>query len=620
MNLLSKWTEKIRNVTAKYSEHRFAHVLTLMFFAAMINIFIFVIQITELRDTLQKLFTRPLVFFLNYIPILLLLLLLYGITSSVGLSVKIGYVLIGLLAIVNRTKLIYRNEPLTAFDFFLGVEAFTMSVRSNYYPEKQIVLLFLLGLILLFVFFFFYTESKQSLKKRGALITFTIIVGFLLFKTVYYSDEVSAKMPVDGSVFNEKDNYNSKGILYSLIHGSNFIAVRVPEKYTEAEFKKEEKTIHTGDKKLPNVVMIMGEAFHDISELPIFEFPIDPIANFKEIRKEAIAYGRLVTPTFAGGTADTEFEVISGMMTDRVAPNRSFSYNAVNFEVESVPHAFLEAGYRTRGFHPGEPWFYKRASVYPRLGLEEALFLSSVENPRIKGGYLSEEHTYDEFIRRLDHDVKTKEEPIFDFMVTIQNHGPYFKAKFAETFEYTSKKELSQELSESLRSYFEGVYDMDVNLKRIYEYMKSGDEPFILVYWGDHLPGLVDSVRYYEELNFDMSTETYEGEKRFYSTPYMIWANDKAKPYLKMSEQGEKTISSNYLGAYMMEFIGIDRNDPYFTFVNQLRRELPVLSRHYVFDGTEAVKKEDYQGKHLADLQKYYRWQYYRITEPYSKK
>lgn len=618
--MFSVFQSKVKELRTKIEESKFQwlfNLLSILFFTTMINLFVFLLQITGFRETMEKLLQRPLVFLLNFVPILLGILFFYGITSSIGWAVKINFLLFSVLAIINRTKIIYRDEPLTAFDLFLGVEALTMTVKNNYKPEWNLILYVVVGFVMLTVFFYFYGKQKRSLKIRAAYVVLAICLAFLLQKYVYYNDTLSSSLPVDGSIFNEKDNYTSKGFVYSIVRSTKFISIDIPKNYKAGEFKNISKNTNP-QKKLPNVVMIMGEAFHDLSENPLLHFEDDPISNFKEIRKEAILYGRLMTPTFAGGTADTEFEVLSGMMTDRIAPSRTFSYNAVHFPVDSIVQNFLEAGYYTRGFHPGEPWFYKRSSVYPRLGFQDSFFLPSVENAVYKGSYLSEEKTYDDFIARLDDSVKQKENPVFDFMVTIQNHGPYFKGKFAEQHPFTSDKPLSQALTECLKSYFVGIKDMDIQLKRLYDYMKASDEPFVLVYWGDHLPGLVDSVKYYEELDFDMDTKTYAGESNFYSTPYMIWANDLAKPLLALPETKEQIFSSHYLGGYTLEILGLDKADPYFVFLNDLRKKLPVLSRHYIFDGDNAYPKDEYNGKHFDDLQKYYRWQYFRITEPYS--
>lgn len=611
----------IKNIISKLQEIKYSDILLIILISLMLTLSVFIIQPTPMAPTLSKLMSRPMVILLNFSPVFLLHLLLYSLSSRVGFSAKITSLAVLLLSLVNRTKIIYRDEPLGAFDLSLGVEAMTMSLKSKYTPDLNAVIFILLILIAEFLFFKIYKSKPVKWHKRVILSVLVIVASFTLYHQIYIKDWVYNSLEVDGLYYNDKDNYNSKGLLFCLIRNTSKIHIKVPENYQKSEFDDLKMSSLSSGKKLPNVVMIMGEAFDDLSELPIFETneSNDPIANFKMIQSQALATGRLVTPTFAGGTADTEFEVISGCMTDRVAPNKSYSYNGVNKDMNSIVRTFRNAGYYARGFHPGYGWFYKRQSVYPRLGFQESYFLDSVENAILKGGYLQEDQTYDEFIRRLDYDVKTKEEPVLDFMVTIQNHGPYYKGKYNEEFEIPTNKPISEELSQCLSSYFVGIHDMDLNLKRIYEYMKNSEEPFVFVFWGDHLPGLVGSTDYYNELDFKIGFESYEEELRFYSTPYVIWANDSARELLKLSEKSEMTISSHYLGALTLEMLGLDDIDPYYVFLNDLRTKLPVISRHYIYDGNQSYKKNDYAGEHLEDLEKYYRWQYYRITQKYQQ-
>lgn len=648
---MKKVNKTIVELMQRIQKVRGMDILIIALFSAMLTFCIFIIQPTPLFGTVKKLLMRPKVFALNFLPIFGLNMVLYALLPKLSWSVKLTSLLTLMLAIVNRTKILYRDEPLGFFDLTLGVEAMTMTFKSKYTPDLSAIFFALLVMILVFVFFHYYKNRTFKLQYRAITVILVLLCAFYLYHEIYTKDRVYNALEVDGLYYSDRDNYNSKGLLFCLIRNSSLVHIRIPKNYDANEFKNIEQKhdvnaqlsqIETS--KLPNVVMIMGEAFDDISDLEIFEVQEgrDPIANFKKIKEEALISGRLVTPTIAGGTADTEFEVISGCMTDRVAPNRSYSYNGVNQDMNTVLRSFQRAGYFTRGFHPGYGWFYKRQSVYPRLGFEESFFLDSIEEPIIKGEYLDEDYTYDIFIERLDESVKSRREPVLDFMVTIQNHGPYFKDKYEEDFEIPTNKPISKEMSECLACYFQGIADMDRNLKRIHDYMKKSEEPFILVYWGDHLPGLLDSVDRYSELDYKISNESFEEEIKYFSTPFVIWANDAAKAnsdyekiakeiansvktpeelkHIKVIDSYESLMSSHYLGGALLEILGMDKIDPYYSFLNEIRGKFPVLSRYFIYDGKAAYKKLEYRGELLEELEKYYRWQYYRITNKFNSK
>ena len=71
-----------------------------------------------------------------------------------------------------------------------------------------------------------------------------------------------------------------------------------------------------------------------------------------------------------------------------------------------------------------------------------------------------------------------------------------------------------------------------------------------------------------------------------YETPYVIWANgaaaecpdwDRAVESLDLPENGR--LSASFLGAAVLELTGRAGESPWFDFLNQLRRVVPVARR-----------------------------------------
>lgn len=611
--------ESIKEMKKKAEEKLWVQLMVILLFSFFMTIFILGLQPNPVRRTFELVGENWNIFWLNMIPVLLTTLLVYGISGSVRISIHINYWLYAALSVVNRTKVLYRDEPFGFGDLSLGFESVMMSVKAKYTPETKIIMAVILVYLAVIGFSFLYKAKKSDYRMRLGMTVFVLVSGFLLYQNVYANQSVFDSIKVDGNAFNEKDVYNSKGLVYSVIKYAEDNQLVIPPKYKKSEFENIKPETNEIKGVRPNVVMIMGEAFHDLSDLPVFvkESMENPIYHFRQIQKEALVYGRTVTPTFAGGTADTEFEVLTGTQAITSSPSKSYAYNGVTKERNSIVRVFDKAGYFTRGFHPGYSWFYKRQSVYPKLGFQESYFLDSIENPDMKGGNVSEQQTYDIFIEKLDEKVK-EEAPVFDFMVTVQNHGPYNKEKYAEEYAFETTHPISQAMRESLSAYFIGIKDMDENLHRLHQYMKESDEPFIFVFWGDHLPGLVDSSEYYKEIDFSIGFDTYEDSQRFYSTPFFIWANEKAKEMMNLPERQEMTVSTNYLGAYTLQLLGFDKADPFYQYVNGLREKFPVLSRYYTYDGQKAQKNEKFSSVYAEDLFKYYRWQYFITSQRYK--
>ena len=140
----------------------------------------------------------------------------------------------------------------------------------------------------------------------------------------------------------------------------------------------------------------------------------------------------------------------------------------------------------------------------------------------------------------------------------------------------------------------------------------------MLVYWGDHLPYLGDNQLGYRQLGLDVLPGP-EGQENLaaYKTPYVIWANDAAAEELDWNHavnslELPETLSSCFLGAAVLELTGRGEESPWFSFLNQLRRELPVVQKNFyqLADGSAAGELSSEQREFL---QKWRRWSYYKL-------
>ena len=141
----------------------------------------------------------------------------------------------------------------------------------------------------------------------------------------------------------------------------------------------------------------------------------------------------------------------------------------------------------------------------------------------------------------------------------------------------------------------------------------------MLVFWGDHLPYLGDNRLAYAELGLDAAGEDGVREDPFspFKTPYIIWANDAAAEALDWENAVKalalpETLSASFFGAAVLELTGRGESSPWFAFLNQLRREVPVVQRtdFQLSDGTVTAGLDAGQ---TALMQKWRRWSYYKL-------
>ena len=87
------------------------------------------------------------------------------------------------------------------------------------------------------------------------------------------------------------------------------------------------------------------------------------------MKKYSSGYYRV--PSVGAGTANTEFETITGMSLRYFGPGE-YPYKSILKETtcESAPYVLKKLGYTTHAIHNNEANFYARRTVFPNLGFD----------------------------------------------------------------------------------------------------------------------------------------------------------------------------------------------------------------------------------------------------------
>lgn len=574
---------------------------------------------------MEKITRSPLVLLLNFIPIFLTGILFQGIFGRRRFALILNSLFYLIFFTVHRTKVIYRNAPFRVSDLALSFEALKMS-QNSYKPDFTSIVIFLVTLVILIIISRFFKSEKLRVRDRLMGILSIIISSLLLFNFVYSKDKIYNSLPLNGNVFNLIDHFNSKGFNYTFLFNLKKSFVRPPEGYDKKEMEKRDRVDHGEDISVikynprPNIIWIMGEAFTDLSQDEHFSFAPgnDPNENFKKLQKNSVMHGRIVTPSFGGGTGDTEFDALTGALTIDCAPDESFAFNAIKRDVSSLPSLFNTIGYKTMAFHPGFAWFYGRQDVYPKLGFKDNFFLENIDQPEMKGGYVSERQFSEIFRNRFLQALENSDEPIFSYGLDIQNHGPYFYDKYGKNLPYQCTVSLSEEAANNFGSYFLGIKDMDIMLGEVYDMIMSLDEPTIMVFYGDHLPGLGSDPSAFDEIGIKLSHDDLEKEIEFYSTPYVIVANESGRAFLNRENveiQDGNAVSANYLASMVLDMLNYNKVDNFFIYNSEMRKKLPIISRNFIFDGVNTYPRNEVKGEAKEAYEDYKKYEYYRINE-----
>lgn len=569
--------------------------------------------------------------FLNFLPFWLLTLGFYFLFSDVFFAAAVSGGIGGALSLISRTMIEKRDEPLTPKDFVLLKEA--GDAMKSYEMSVHIPsLIAILGFVVVAVILGLVLRGRRPFRSLwlnicaavlGALMSFGVLYGCI--QQVYSSKELYNSFPVENRYY-IAGVYNQLGFPYCFCYNFTTYPVEKPEGYSakKAAAYADEHPEAEGTGEAVNVIMVMSEAFSEVTNNELFDFAEgeEPLRFYNSLKDcDRAITGHIVVPNFGAGTANTEFDVITGMQTNMLGESGASAFRVVNRDTDSIFRVFLEDGYQTEFIHPGQDWFYNRQNVYRYFGAEKLVFSDEFADAERKGNWVTDAAVLETMKDEFEAAMETGQ-PYFSYTVTIQNHMSYTADKYGD-YKF-SLVDLKQEIEPRARTmlsvYSIGARDADEMLEGLTEYYDSREEPVVLVFFGDHLPNLGDSYFCYNELGVAVGESDEPKTTLFtYETPYVIWANETAADVLNFAERVEtlglpedNTINANYLGALTLELTGRRDEDSYFSYLNDLRRELPVLhnSTGRTADGEYFTELPE---TFADDVQKLRCWEYYKL-------
>ena len=603
-------------------------IILLVIACLLINLAVIMADPNSFKTSLALITKTSLVLILNAVPVALLLAFVFFVTNKALFSISISGAIFIIGSVVNREKIILRQDPFIPGDISLFSEAF--GIVKNFPPSQLFTyaLIILVFLAVIIITFLFFGTKKIRSSVRIILASLTVVLSVILNFTAYSSDSLYDSFPVEGNIYFDVNQYASKGFVYSFIYKLNSMRIEKPDGYNNSYFIAAEEDYepeeYTTD-QLPHIIMIMGEAFSDLSENSHFDFTNygDPMENFKRLaNSENAISGHIIVPNFGGGTSNTEFDVLTGYPTRSIV-NDGIAYNYIRSSIDAIPNRLLQTGYNTLAIHPGFSWFYNRSNVYPYMGFENFIHLSSFQGEeKYKGGYIADKYAIDSIMENFQSHIQTSDNPLFEFCVTIENHGPYDEKYNEVNKMFDCDIELTQLQETLLNSYFMGIKDNDYEIGRLADYLSEIDEPVILVFFGDHLPGFSNGMEFFDLLDYNISPNgSIEQQLNVYGTPFLIWENDAAAELTDFNQKVKNAqlpennkISANYLGTLTLELAGIDNISPFYDYENELRRKLPVIRDDSVMF-TDGQYSNEIDDSLKADINLLTQWSYYKVFD-----
>ena len=398
------------------------------------------------------------------------------------------------------------------------------------------------------------------------------------------------------------ESYYRQGFLPSFISGAQTIKPSKPEDYTVSgakklisEYAKEyDGNSQTGgssatrleatkqfDEEKPTVIAVMNETFSDLSIYQNMHADYQGPTYFKSI-DDCLSRGRLYVSAYGGGTANTEFEFLTGnsmaYLGSGVYPYTTYDLT----DTENLAAQFKSLGYYTTAMHPNHGTNWNRENVYKDFGFDQFLTINDFQNAETLRGMVTDKATYDKILELLD----TNSNPQFIFDVTMQNHSGYDTGLIP--YDKQMSLNIDGEFNSNVNEYVSLIQQSDEALKYFLNKLSKLDRKVVVVFWGDHQPFFPDTYNDRWFTNEDDATH----QERLWQTSYIIWANYDVAGNSQTSH--EEDLSSNYLSSELMKLIGAPLTD-YQKAHLTLRQSLPALN---------SVGYEDSQSRWLLSSSK----------------
>lgn len=525
-------------------------------------------------------------FLLGSFVIWLCVIFLVAVLGRLWISTGVVVVATAILAFANHQKEQFRLEPLYPSDLKLLPHLGFLTTMIG----VEIMLVILAGTLAVLagavvagrrLNAVFPRPSGGTRSRVGRALVATRVVGALVsvlllaYSTQFHSPGNLLKAAYDQygahwKPLNQSKNYQLNGFVGGMLYNLTVPAMKKPTDYSEPTMQRlvgryaavADRINRDRDPAAlsdVNVVMVLSESFSDPTRIKRVGLDQDPIPYTRRLMQRTTS-GSMLAQSFGGGTANMEFEALTGMSLSQFQPQMHTPYQMLVPDNASFPSAaeyLRQRGLGTLAMHSFTSALYRRAEVYPIFGFEDAVFqdeMSHVDH-LAKSNYISDEATFDEVLARLD----SSNEPMFVNVATMQNHYP-MAGKYHAPIPSTGLRDA--EVAANFEHYARGLRHSDKAMKGLIEALEASDEQTVLVFYGDHLPSV-----------WPQKIQRANGERTMHETPFFVYANF-GEP---VAEQ-LPTTSPVYFMNHVLERAHA-AVPPYYALLEELEKEIPAMEQ-----------------------------------------
>ena len=498
--------------------------------ACLVCFFIEVISRHSFLDAFSFMFDRSLVFLYNSLIVFTSLHLVYFFRRRALMRTLISVIWL-FLGTINGCVLLKRVTPFSYTDLKLVNDLFTM--QSNYFSQGEAIAVIVLVAAVIAFIGILWKKGPKYTGKQHRVASILAVGAFALFIPMVTQAAVSNN--ILASYFeNIAQGYKDYGFVYSFSASVVDRGMKAPDNYSDKTVQAalDKVTVPATDASVekPNIICVLLESFVDPNEVNFLECSKNPVPNFENLAAN-YSSGYLTVPVVGAGTANTEFEVLTGMGM-RYFGLGEYPYKTIlkTNSCESIADDLKNLGYGTAVVHNNGGNFYSRANAFSQMGFDN--FTSKEMMDITEYTPLGTWPTDDILV----NEVATPQQD-FIYTITVQGHGAYPTDKVIENPEISVTGADSEEANNEWEYYVNEIHEVDKFIANLTTMLSQRDEKTVVVFFGDHLPtmGLEDS---------DMKSGS------IFKTRYVTWNNFGM-------EKIDRDITSSQLLAAVTDQLGI---------------------------------------------------------------
>jgi len=538
---------------------------------------------------------------ITYIVILSLQWVFSKIFIKRIIGVFITNIALYILAFACTVMIIITGDPLLPAHMFQAKNAGEIlsfiDIPWKFHMKLSVILLVAFLILYAVVHIFFAQKKKQSIRRRIlstvlSLLFCACVLNALTVNT-WVKENIFPKIKMQVSGYYIISDYKKNGFILTFMSHVADLIVETPTHYTEENIKGiksefpelDEDFISRPQNRVDgvNVIAIQSESLWDPTKMENISLSGDPLKYMRSLSRYG-EMGILTSPSFGCNTCVPEFEYITGF-SSYFLKTGAYPYSQyVHREIPTLPSLFKENGYVTYALHTYDKYFYGRNSAYKLMGFDKFIGKSDLEDPEIKGTYVSDDEVTRQIIKMYE---EKGDAPMFLYAITMQNHGNYLKQRYEEYDIEVESDVLENNDLMGLRDAVQGVHDADKALYDLTEYFKAADEPTMIIIYGDHLPFLGLNSSTYYDTGF-LKSDNLAENPHIYETPYLVWTN------FWLDFDLPERVSPAHLGVETVKLSGIEKTYWHHRFFDKFFDEYSVIQHSLISDGEgEYVTEKD---------------------------